>query len=61
MSPLQSHMMLMFIYAVLTGLFFAFLWKQERRERIRFFTIVFCSLFLGGVAIAWLMYPFPIR
>ena len=22
---------------------------------------VFCSLFLGGIVLAWLMYPFPLR
>lgn len=61
MSLLRSHMVLMFVYAVATALFFSLLWKQERRERIRFFVLVFCSLFLGGIALAWIMYPFPTR
>jgi len=51
----------MFFYAVATGVFFTFLWKYERRERIRFFLVVFCSLFLGGIVLSWLMYPFPIK
>jgi hypothetical protein len=51
----------MFFYAVLTGLFFSLLWKNTREERIRFFVVVFASLFIGGIALAWLMYPFPIR
>ncbi|HUF18210.1 MAG TPA: hypothetical protein VMS12_09235 [Thermoanaerobaculia bacterium] len=51
----------MFVYAVMTGLFFSFLWRVESRERIRMFLLVACSLFLGGVLIAWLMYPFPIK
>lgn len=58
---LTSHVSLMFFYAVLTGVFFALLWKEEKRERIRFFFIVFSSLFFGGIALAWLMYPFPMR
>jgi hypothetical protein len=51
----------MFFYAVLTGVFFALLWKNTREERIKFFLVVFASLFVGGIALAWLMYPFPIR
>ena len=61
MSLLRNHIVLMFIYAVATALFFALLWKTSRKERIRFFLLVFCSLFLGGVALGWVMYPFPLR
>ena len=61
MSLLRNHIVLMFIYAVATALFFALLWKKSRKERIRFFLLVFCSLFLGGVALGWVMYPFPLR
>lgn len=61
MNALRSHIALMFVYAVATGIFFALLWKHERRERIRFFLIVFLSLFVGGIAVAWAMYPFPVR
>ena len=61
MSFLTSHVFLMFVYAVVAGLFFAALWRQGRRERIRLFLLVFCSLFLGGIILAWLMYPFPLR
>jgi hypothetical protein len=51
----------MFVYALLTGVFFALLWRSEKRERIRLFIIVFSSLFFGGIVIAWLMYPFPMK
>lgn len=61
MSFLRSHLVLMFLYAVATALFFALLWKEERRERIRTFLTIFCALFFGGIALGWLMYPFPIR
>ena len=61
MSLLRNHMVLMFIYAVATGVYFSLLWKQTREERIRFFLLVFGSLFLGGIALAWIMYPFPLR
>jgi hypothetical protein len=58
---LRTHIVLMFLYAVATGLFFTLLWRDERRERIRFFLVVFCALFLGGIALGWAMYPFPVR
>ena len=61
MSLLRHHIVLMFLYAVATGLFFALLWKEERRDRIRTFLTIFCSLFFGGIALGWLMYPFPLR
>jgi hypothetical protein len=60
-SVLRHHIVLMFLYAVATALFFTLLWKQGRQERIRFFIFVFLSLFAGGIALAWVMYPFPLR
>ena len=61
MSLLRNHMVLMFIYAVATGVYFSLLWKTTREERIRFFLLVFLSLFFGGIALAWIMYPFPLK
>jgi cytochrome bd-type quinol oxidase subunit 2 len=61
MTLLRNHIALMFLYAAATGLFFALLWKEERRDRIRTFLTIFCSLFFGGIALGWLMYPFPLR
>ena len=61
MSFLRGHMMLMFLYAAATALFFSLLWKHDRSERIRSFLVIFCSLFLGGIALGWLMFPLPIK
>lgn len=61
MTLLRNHIVLMFIYAVATALFFALLWKQERRDQIRFFVIVVLALFFGGIALAWTMFPFPLK
>lgn len=58
---LRSHIVLMLIYALATALFFALLWKSGKQERIRFFVFVFIALFFGGIALAWAMYPFPLR
>jgi hypothetical protein len=61
MSFLRVHGVLMFLYAIATALFFTLLWKQGKAERIRFFFFVFLSLFFGGIALGWVMYPFPLR
>jgi len=61
MSLLRSHIVLMFLYAIATALFFTLLWKSGRSERLRFFFFVFLSLFFGGIALAWVMFPFPLK
>lgn len=61
MSVLRNHIVLMLFYAVACGVFFALLWKTTKGERIRFFFRVFLSLFVGGILLAWAMYPFPIK
>jgi cytochrome bd-type quinol oxidase subunit 2 len=58
-SFLGTHAVLMFLYALATALFFALLWKESRRDRIRYFLIIFFSLFLGAIAVGWVMYPLP--
>lgn len=59
MSWIASHVVLMAIYALLTGAFFALLWRVETRDRVRLFAIVFFGMLLGGLGIAWAMFPFP--
>lgn len=61
MNILRNHVVLMFLYAVATGVFFTFLWKHDHPKRLRYFLLVFLSLFLGGLALGWLMYPFPLK
>lgn len=61
MSLLRNHLVLMFLYALATGIYFALLWKEDRKEQIKFFLLVFCSLFFGGIVLAWLMFPFPLK
>lgn len=55
----SDHFLIMTLYALLVSAFFALLWRQERRERWRLFGLLMASLVLGGLAVAWLMYPFP--
>lgn len=55
----SDHFLIMTLYAFLVSAFFSLLWRQERRERWRLFGLLMASLVLGGLAVAWLMYPFP--
>ena len=54
-----DHFIIMTLYALLVSAFFALLWRHDRRERWKLFAILMASLLLGGLAVAWLMYPFP--
>jgi cytochrome bd-type quinol oxidase subunit 2 len=56
---LKTHAVLMFLYAFATALFFALLWREDKRERIRTFLVIFSTLFFGAIAIGWLMFPAP--
>jgi hypothetical protein len=55
----MSHFLLMVLYSALVSLFFAALWRRRLRDQV----VLFLQLFLGmvgvGLALAWLMYPFP--
>ena len=54
-----DHFLVMTLYAFLISLFFALLWRNERRERAALFVKLFLALVVGALAVAWLMYPFP--
>lgn len=54
-----DHFLIMAVYALLVSAFFALLWRDESRQRLRLFGILLAALLLGGLAVAWLMYPFP--
>lgn len=54
-----SHSLLMVLYALLVSVFFATLWRRERRGQIKLFLQMFLGLVFGALLLAWLMYPFP--
>jgi hypothetical protein len=54
-----DHFLIMTVYALLVSGFFALLWREESGDRWRLFGLIFASLVVGGLAVAWLMYPFP--
>jgi len=54
-----DHFLILTLYALLISVFFALLWRNERRDRAALFVKLFLALVLGALAVAWLMYPFP--
>ena len=54
-----SHFLLMVLYALIVSLFFTLLWRRERKEQIKLFLQIFLGMVVGGLVVAWLMYPFP--
>jgi hypothetical protein len=54
-----DHFLIMTVYAFLASAFFALLWRDNVRDRWKLFGLLLASLVLGGLAVAWLMYPFP--
>lgn len=56
---MPSHFLYMTLYALLVSVFFAVLWRRERREQVRLFLQIFAGMVGGGLLVAWLMYPFP--
>jgi hypothetical protein len=54
-----AHLYLLLWHALLVSVFFAFLWRTERRERRVLFLKTFLIMVVGGLLLGWLMYPFP--
>lgn len=55
----MSHFLLMVLYSLLVSTFFAALWRRTPREQVVLFLQLFLGMVLGGLVLAWLMYPFP--
>ena len=55
----MDHFLLMFWHALLVSVFFAFLWRRDGKDRVRLFVKTFLIMVVGGLALGWLMFPFP--
>ena len=55
----MDHALLMVWHAALVSVFFAFLWRQDARERWVLLLKTFLIMVLGGLLLGWLMFPFP--
>ena len=57
----MTHFGLMLLHAGLVGVFFAFLTQDTARARRRVFLKIFGGMVVGALALAWIMYPYPIQ
>ena len=58
---MRSHFLIMVSFAFLTSLVICLVTKSDPKEQFRYFLKFFFSLVLIALAIAWIMYPFPVK
>jgi prepilin signal peptidase PulO-like enzyme (type II secretory pathway) len=56
---MQSHTLLLVIFACFVSLVFALLTKDGARQQIRFGGMLFAGFLITAIVLGWLMYPFP--
>lgn len=54
-----NHITLMALFAAAVATVFACLGKDRLRDRCVFGLWLFLALLVGGLALSWLMFPFP--
>jgi hypothetical protein len=56
---MQSHLLLLTLFALVVSVVFAVLTKDDAHEQVRFGGLLFGGFVLAALALGWLMYPFP--
>jgi len=56
---MKNHFVLMIIFSICTSLVLAFISKDGRKERLKYFLALFLAFVALSVIAGWLMYPFP--
>jgi hypothetical protein len=57
---MQSHVLLLAMFAFFVSLVFAVIAKDDAREQVRFGGLMFGGFLLSAIVLGWLMYPFPL-
>jgi len=57
---MQSHMVLLVLFAFFVSLVFAVIAKDEARDQLRFGGLMFGGFLASAIALGWLMFPFPL-
>ena len=57
---MQSHFILLVIFAFFVSLIFAVIAKDEVRDQLRLGGMMFGGFLASAVVLGWLMYPFPL-
>jgi prepilin signal peptidase PulO-like enzyme (type II secretory pathway) len=57
---MQSHLLLLVVFAFFVSLVFAILTKDDAREQLRLGGMLFAGFVVAAIVAGWLMYPFPL-
>ena len=57
---MQSHLLLLTLFAFFVSLVFAVIAKDDVREQARFGGMMFGGFLLSAIVLGWLMRPFPL-
>ena len=57
---MQSHILLLVVFAFFVSLVFAVIAKDELRDQLRFGGLMFGGFLASAIVLGWLMYPFPL-
>jgi hypothetical protein len=57
---MQSHFVLLALFAFFVSLVFAVITKDDVREQARFGGLMFAGFLVSAIVFGWLMYPFPL-
>ena len=57
---MQSHLVLLVLFAFFVSLIFALLGRDTVAEQIRFGGMLFAGFIVAALVLGWLMYPFPL-
>ena len=57
---MQSHFLLMAIFAFFVSLVFAVIAQDETRDQLRLGGLMFGGFLASALVLGWLMYPFPL-
>jgi len=57
---LQSHVLLMVIFALFVSVILAVLAKDDLADQIRTGGQLFVAFIVAAIVVGWLMYPFPL-
>ena len=57
---MQSHLLLLALFAFFVSLVFAVIAKDDVSDQLRFGGLMFGGFLASAVVLGWLMYPFPL-
>ena len=57
---MQSHLLLLALFAFFVSLVFAVIAKDNPREQIRLGGLMFAGFLGSAIVLGWLMYPLPL-